>query len=521
MNAKKDNQRGVADYELRKYIGVYIYFGKLIKKTPIMTASQIAAKTAWIVPSNHYRARAIRSNEDVKEAARKWIISTKPEKRGIPELLKYLNHTIIPSIFNLPGNISASVFWNYMVEWGYSYRANKKAVYYDGHERADVVQYRKEWASKMVEYNHFMEKYNEDDVTKVTLPDLPEGQKQIVMVTQDESTFYSNELPTNLWLLENENPIRNKSPGGSIMVSEFQCPCHGTMRIKNWKSRKFFFAGTNRDGYWTWKDMHQQIKDDVIPLFEKLHPGCQALFILDQSSNHNAYALSAKRATCFNLKDTQLSSINQRVILPGYYIGPDGKKKIQNFYNLEIKNEGKKNERRTWFRKGLETILTERGLGKWDEYKAEGKYWKAKCGNKEANSDHTCCPFHMLENQPDFLAQKTALEELVVKSGHLYTLYPKYHCETNWIERYWSAAKRIARRECDYSFKSLQEKRDGFLDQVSSPDATPIEIRRYYNRCWRYIYAYNDMKDGNEAFKLVEKFTSKRFLSHRKPGVHD
>ncbi|KAG2216602.1 hypothetical protein INT45_009567 [Circinella minor] len=436
-----------------------------------MTASQIAAKTAWIVPSNHYRARAIRSyaqeylhygkislhqqgkhvkrasllsNEDVKEAARKWIISTKLEKRDIPELLKYLNHTIIPT------------------------------VYYDGHERADVVQYRKEWASKMVEYNYFMEKYNEDDVT------------------MDESTFYCNESPINLWLLENENPIRNKSPSGSIMVSEFQCPCHGTMRIKNWKSRKFFFAGTNRDGYWTWKDMHQQIKDDVIPLFEKLHPGCQALFILDQSSNHNAYAPSAKRATCFNLKDTQLSSVNQRVILPGYYIGPDGEKKIQNFYNLEIKNEGKKNEQRTWFRKGLETILTERGLGKWDEFKAEGKYWKAKCGNKEANSDHTCCPFHMLENQPDFLAQKQHWRNLL-----------------------------IARRECDYSFKSLQENLDGFLDQVSPPDATPIEIQRYYNHCWRYIYAYNDMKDRNEAFKLVEKFTSKRFLSHHKPGVHD
>ncbi|KAG2216234.1 hypothetical protein INT45_002776 [Circinella minor] len=279
-----------------------------------------------------------------------------------------------------------------------------------------------------------MERYDQDDVTKVTLPDLPEGQKQIVMVTQDESTFYSNESPMNLWLLENKNPICNKSPGSSIMMM---------LRI---------------------------------PLFEKLHPGCQALFILDQSSNHNAYAPTAKCATCFNLKDTQLSSVNLRVILPGYYIGPDGEKKIQNFYNLEIKNEGKKNKRRTWFRKGLETILTEHGLGKWDEYKAQGKYWKAKCGNKEANHDFTCCPYHMLENQPDFHAQKTALEELVSKSGHLYTLYPKYHGETNWIERYWSTVKRIARKECDYSFKALQENLDNFLDQVSPPEETPIEI---------------------------------------------
>ena len=504
MNVKKDDERAMRDYELRKYSGVHAYFGELLRKTPVMKASQIAAKTVWITPSNHYRARAIRSyaneylrygkisphqqgkrikrvsllsNEDIKEAAQKWIVTTKVEKRGIPELLKYLNYTVVLSIFNLPGNISASVLWNYMVEWGYSYRTNKKILYYDGHERADVVEYRKEWASKMVQYSHFMEIYDENDVTKVTPPILPEGQKQVVMVTQDESTFYSNESPANLWLLKDENPIRNKSPGRSIMVSEFQCPCHGTMRIKNWKSRKLFFAGTNRDEYWTWKDMREQLEDDVIPLFERLHPGCQALFLLDQSSNHNAYAPSAKRVNSFNLKDTRLDSINQRVILPGYYIGIDGERKIQNFYALEIKNEGKKNERRIWYRKGVETILKERGLGKWDEYKAQGKYWKAKCGNKEPNSDHSCCPYHMLENQPDFRAQKTALEELVTKSGHLYALYPKYHCETNWIERYWSAAKRIARRECDYSFKALQENLDGFLDQVSPQNTTPVEIR--------------------------------------------
>ena len=84
------------------------------------------------------------------------------------------------------------------------------------------------------------------------------------------------------------------------MVSEFQCPCHGTMRIKNWKSRKLFYTGTNHDGYWTWKDMCEQLEDDVIPLFKRLHPGCQALFLLDQSSNHNAYAPSAKRVNSFN-----------------------------------------------------------------------------------------------------------------------------------------------------------------------------------------------------------------------------
>lgn len=63
-------------------------------------------------------------------------------------------------------------------------------------------------------------------------PVLSEGQKKIVIVTHDESTFYSNDGKEDLWLKGNGNAIRKKSPGGSIMVSEFQCACHGTMRIK-------------------------------------------------------------------------------------------------------------------------------------------------------------------------------------------------------------------------------------------------------------------------------------------------
>ena len=64
--------------------------------------------------------------------------------------------------------------------------------------------------------------------------------------------------------------------------------------------------------------------------------------------------------------------------------------------------KAKKNKRRTWFYEGLESILTERSLGKWHEYEAQGKYWKAKCGNKEPNSHHSYCLYHMLESQPDF-----------------------------------------------------------------------------------------------------------------------
>jgi hypothetical protein len=47
----------------------------------------------------------------------------------------------------------------------------------------------------------------------------------------------------------------------------------------------------------------------------------------------------------------------------------------------------------------------------------------------------------ILFNQPDFVSQKSELQEFVERCGHLCDFYPKYHCELNFIEQYWGAAK--------------------------------------------------------------------------------
>lgn len=78
--------------------------------------------------------------------------------------------------------------------------------------------------------------------------------------------------------------------------------------------------------------------------------------------------------------------------------------------------------------------------------------------------------------QEDFVKQKSALEETVTSAGHIFELYPKYHCECNWIERYWGAEEKEARRECDYSFKSLDRYINAFLDSVCPPEETPSKI---------------------------------------------
>jgi len=43
--------------------------------------------------------------------------------------------------------------------------------------------------------------------------------------------------------------------------------------------------------------------------------------------------------------------------------------------------------------------------------------------------------------QPDFVARKYHLEELITSCGHICDFYPKYYCELNFIEQYCSATK--------------------------------------------------------------------------------
>ena len=102
-----------------------------------------------------------------------------------------------------------------------------------------------------------------------------------------------------------------------------------------------------------------------------------------------------------------------------------------------------------------------------------------------------CCARHRLEKEADFKDQKTAIALAVESCQHIFELYPKYHCECNFIERYWGAAKRDARQQCDYSYKHLCARVPGILDSVPLP-----MIRRFYHKAWRYIEGYGRGMDA-------------------------
>ncbi|KAH8922870.1 hypothetical protein BT69DRAFT_1297588 [Atractiella rhizophila] len=123
--------------------------------------------------------------------------------------------------------------------------------------------------------------------------------------------------------------------------------------------------GKNYEGYW---DAAKPIAQ-FVPVFEKYHPGDQALIMFDNSTGHGAFAADALVATRMNL-------------------GPGG---ANAFCEMKIVfEEGHPKAGQA------KVILSERG-----QWPVGGL--KARCKKKaEHNEDGTCCAEKLMALQPDF-----------------------------------------------------------------------------------------------------------------------
>ena len=93
----------------------------------------------------------------------------------------------------------------------------------------------------------------------------------------------------------------------------------------------------------------------------------------------------------------------------------------------------------------------------------------------------------------------------MIGAGHAIIFLPKFHCEFNWIERYWGCAK-----SCDYSFKGLCDNVPLALEFVSL-----TTMRKFARKSYRYIDAYRS-KDGVELSAEMAEWNVKKYTSHRR-----
>jgi len=106
----------------------------------------------------------------------------------------------------------------------------RKGVFVDGHERKDVVDYRSNvFLLAWKDYERRMVVFSEDGTWKLP-SSLRPGERPVVLVTHDESTFNTNDGKRRIWMKDGKQPIRPKGRGKGIMVSGFLTP-GGRLRV--------------------------------------------------------------------------------------------------------------------------------------------------------------------------------------------------------------------------------------------------------------------------------------------------
>ncbi|KIK54954.1 hypothetical protein GYMLUDRAFT_176490 [Collybiopsis luxurians FD-317 M1] len=153
--------------------------------------------------------------------------------------------------------------------------------------------------------------------------------------------------------------------------------------------------------------------------------------------------------------------------------------------------------------KGMKVVLQERGL--WHDHLI------GKCKKKCAEESTDCCARCILQLQPDFVEQKSCIQEIIEAAGHICIMLLKYHCKINFIEYFWGAVKQWLCEHSNYNFATLQENMPKALDSVS------VElIWKWEHRSWHFIDAYAENLDSKDALKKVKQFSSRKYKSHRR-----
>ncbi|CCI11631.1 unnamed protein product [Albugo candida] len=331
------------------------------------------------------------------------------------------------------------------------FRVVRKGLYIDGHERADVAAYRHEFLALIEAYDHRFLVFSGENMEVMAWP--ADGVEPLILVTHDERVFSANDGQSKLWLPKGEQPLRKKRQGRSLHVSKFLTDVCGRLALA-WKEY---------DGWWTAEHLHAQVRDKAIPIFTAQFPGAQALFGFDNATSHAAFAGDA-------------------LVAKRMYLGPGGKQpKMRpttygdNVPQSMVYSDDYENEELRGKPKGIKAVLSERGL------------WQPGL----------CLP--------GFVAQRGLLEEVITAAGHKVISYLKFHCELNYVENFWGAAKQYTRKHCNYSWAGLQETVPSAMSSISF-----TTIRRFACKTQRYMDVYRKILSGKAAEYAVKKYRSHR-----------
>ena len=172
-------------------------------------------------------------------------------------LKKYLELEVFPHIHMKVGRgISLSTARRWLQHEGFKYTLHKKAIYYDGHDHADVVKdHQERFLPTMKEHRQRLVEYSMEDPTKEIPKPLPPDVRKLVLLAHDESTSTANDGPKASWILEGEQPILKKGAGRGSHRSDVICSTFGWLKNAGIQIE----YGKNHDGFWTGEMFIKQV----------------------------------------------------------------------------------------------------------------------------------------------------------------------------------------------------------------------------------------------------------------------
>ena len=352
-------------------------------------------------------------------------------------------------------------------------------------------------------YSSLMASYDDTSLEHVP-PTLLPGEKEHVLVVQDETVFHTNEYRWHAWLMDDQQPIRKKGGGHVVHDSDFICETIGwvrlseeqiseqlklpsELRLATFEARKIIYPGKAFDAWWDLKQLIEQVRV-TISVFVYTHPGCVGVFVFDRSSAHEGFAENALNVNAMNLNPGGKQKKLRDMVIPLNNPDPapgeeDTCGKVQHMCFPEDHETPQLRGQP----KGIKAVLEER-KSVWSKYnairKARGTKEVKKCAQctksqvrKDAEhcvtkteemeqqgdmpptdetavldveelsaavTDDWCCMHRVLSQQEDFLTEKPMIQSIIEDAGHVCLFLPRFHCELNVIEMLWGYAKHRA-----------------------------------------------------------------------------
>ena len=242
----------------------------------------------------YHRTNAIAKNEELTEQAILYVREN-AFKKGAPNLTarsfcSWVNDELLPNSTleaGAPRRISVEVARRWLHEMGFKVRRITKGIYYDGHERADVVEDRKTFLKEVsaLGFLHASNAPNEEAASLLEGVSLNPNWNNTIFWFHDESTFNSNDDQTTMWKDDTMQIIKPKGRGAGLMVLDFIEERDGYCALSDavfqavhnvdpsieQSARVIFEYGKGKEGYWNNELFMEQI-DRAAKVAEAKYP---------------------------------------------------------------------------------------------------------------------------------------------------------------------------------------------------------------------------------------------------------